>query len=332
MILSLKASSLAAATAALALAAVPALVSAQSAPAAPVSTATASAGAPGAPSANLIAYSSSDAANPFAGEDLAGQSLGSAPDGSMKVAPQYGGGYGGGRYHRYDQNSGFSHLALEFGGGFTAPIGNAASGGFTTLLDAGTTDTTKYPTETWGGNFLVGGGWNFTRHFTLLGEYSYNSMKIPGSTLSAVYNESDLESQGVDEIGGNTHIQGVTAEALYYFYTGDKHTYSAYVIGGGGYYHRSINFTTPVEEEDFYGDVYEENETFSSYSDNAAGVNLGVGLTFKPFGQYASAKLFAEARYVFVDTPSESFADLSNNNVLHAGTQEYIPVTVGIRF
>jgi hypothetical protein len=321
MTLSPKASSLAAATAALALATFSSAAFAQATPSAP------------APSTGTIAYSSSAAANPFAGEDLAGQYLGSAPNGTMKVAPQYGGGgYGGGRYHRDDQNGRFSHLALEFGGGFSAPIGNAASGGFTTLLDAGTTDTAKYPTETWGGNFFVGGGWNFTKKFALLGEYSYNAMKIPGSTLSAVYYESDLGSQGIGAIGGNTHTQGVTAEALYYYYAGDKHTYSAYVIGGGGFYHKSTNFTTPVEEEDFYGDVYEQNVTFSSYSDNAPGLNIGTGLTFKPFGQYSPAKLFAEARFVFVDTPGESSADITNNNVLHTGSQEYIPVSVGIRF
>lgn len=324
MTLSLKASSLAAATAALALAAAPVFVSAQTAPAAPAPSA---ASGSAAPSANMIAYSSSDAANPFAGEDLVGQSLGSAPDGSMKVAPQYGGGYGGGRYHRYDQGGGFSHFAFEAGGGFTAPIGNAASGGFTTLIG----DGSNYGTETWGGNFLVGAGWNFTKRFALLGEYSYNSMKIPGTTLSAVYNESGLDAEGISTIGGNTHTQGVTAEGVFYYYNSDKRSYSAYLIGGGGWYHKSTNFTTPVVEEDFYGE-YVANETFDSYSDNAGGLNLGTGIAFKPFGQYSQAKLFAEARFVFVDTPAESYADLSNNNVLHTGTQEYIPVTVGIRF
>ena len=278
----------------------------------------------------MIAYSSS--ANPqnlFAGEDIDGRDAGSAPDGTIsKAAPQYGGGYGGGRYHRYDNGGGFSHIAIEAGGGFTAPIGNDVNGGFTTLVGG---PGNSYGTETWGGNFMVGGGWNFTKRFALLGEYSWNTNKIPGRTLSAVYNESGLFDQGIDQIGGNIHTQGVTAEGVYYYYNSNRHSYAGYVIGGGGYYHKSTNFTTPVVEESFYGE-YEENETFSSYSDNAGGFNIGTGISFKPFGEYSHAKLFAEARYVFVDTPAESYADLTNNNVLHTGTEEYIPVTVGIRF
>jgi hypothetical protein len=223
-------------------------------------------------------------------------------------------------------------LAFEAGGGFTAPLGNDVNGGFTTLLAEPGTPSTNYGTDTYGGNFLFGAGWNFSKRFALLGEYSYNTNKIPGRTLSAVYNEGDFAADDLTSIGGNVHTQGITAEPVFYYYNSDKHSYAAYVIGGGGYYHKSTNFTAPVEEESIYGGVYIVNETFSSYTNNSLGFNLGTGVSFKPFGPDSRAKLFLEARYVFVDSPRETAADISNQNVLNTGTEEYIPVSVGIRF
>ena len=285
-----------------------------------------------APSLQTVAYSSSSSGyNPYAGEDIDGRSLASAPDGRiMTVAPQYGGGYGGGRYHPSSGNGTWSHLAFEAGGGFTAPIGNAASGGFTSVIGTGQ----KFPTITYGGNLLVGAGWNFTKRFALLGEFQYDSNKIPGVTLSTLYSQLDpvvgLSANGIANIGGNVHTYSVTAEPMYYYYNSDKHSYAGYIIGGGGWYHKSTNFTAPVESLSYYGGAYISNQTFDSVSDNALGANLGTGISFKPFGQYSKAKLFAEARYVFVNTPAETAT--TNPNTFHTGTEELIPVTFGIRF
>ena len=86
-------------------------------------------------------------------------------------------------------------------------------------------------------------------------------------------------------------------------------------------------------EESFFGE-FVTNQTFQNYADNALGFNIGTGVSFKPFGQDSRAKLFAEARYTFVNTPGESFADVTNQNsiILHTGSEEIIPVTFGIRF
>ena len=279
------------------------------------------------------AYSSSASGlNPFAGEDIDGRSLASAPDGTIRtIAPQYGGGYGGGRYHPSSDNGTWSHLAFEAGGGFTAPIGNAASGGFTSVIGTGQ----RFPAITWGGNFLVGAGWNFTKRFALLGEFQWDSNKIPGRTLSALYLQLDpaagLSANGIYSIGGNVHTLSLTAEPVFYYYNSSKHSYAGYLIGGGGWYHKSTNFTAPVQSFDpYYGGTYVTNQTFDSVSDNALGANIGTGISFKPFGEYSKAKLFAEARYVFVNTPSETAT--TNPNTFHTGTEELIPVTFGIRF
>ena len=269
-------------------------------------------------------YSTSSTHALLAGEDIDGSSVASEPTSAPSASPQYGGGgYSG--YHE----SRWSHLAFEAGGGFTAPIGNDVNGGFTTAIG----DGNNYGTNGWGGNLLVGAGWTFTKRFSLLGEYQFNSSKIPGRTLSAVYNSdaADYESAGIASIGGNVHTNSITAEPVFYYYNSNKHNYAGYLIGGVGWYHKSINFTAPVEEETFYG-VYVANETFNSYSDSGVGFNLGSGVSFKPFGADSRAKLFAEARYVYADTPKESAADTTNNNVLHTGTEGLIPVSVGIRF
>jgi hypothetical protein len=132
---------LAIATAAVSLAAAPAVAFAQTSNVA-------------APALQTVAYSSSSSGqNPFAGQDIDGRSPASAPDGTMRtVAPQYGGGYGGGNYHRYSDNSRFSHLAFEAGGGFTAPLGNDVNGGFTTLLaEPGTPSTAATSSSEQGG-------------------------------------------------------------------------------------------------------------------------------------------------------------------------------------
>ncbi len=280
-----------------------------------------------------LAYSSSASGwNPFAGEDIDGRSVGSAPNGGVRaLAPQFGGGGGNGRYHHNDANIGWSRFAIEAGGGFTVPIGNAVNGGFTSVIGNGQ----NYGTITYGGNFLAGGGYNFSKRLGILGEFAYNANKIPGRTLSALYAQLDpqvgLAAAGISSIGGNVHTYSVTAEPIFYYFNNSKGKLGAYVIGGGGWYHKSTNFTAPVQSYDpYFGGTYTVNQTFSTVSDNALGGNLGTGIYFKPFGEYSSAKLFAEARYVFVNTPAET--STTNANTFHTGTEELIPISFGIRF
>lgn len=286
------------------------------------------------PALQQLAYSSSASGyNPFAGEDIDGRDLGSGPSGAVRTlaSPQFGGGGGTGRYHHNDANVGWGHLAFEAGGGFTAPIGNAVNGGFTSVLG----DGQNYGTITWGGNALIGGGYNFSKRFGILGEFQYNSNKIPGRTLSVLYTQLDpavgLSDNGIFTIGGNVHTYSVTAEPIFYYYNSSKGKFGGYLIGGGGFYHKSTNLTAPVTSIDpYFGVEFTSNQTFSSVSDNALGGNLGTGVYFKPFGEYSSAKIFAEARYHFVNTPAET--PTTSSDTFHTGTEELIPVTFGIRF
>ena len=122
------------------------------------------------------------------------------------------------------------------------------------------------------------------------------------------------------------------------FYTSD--TWGAYVIGGGGFYHKTANITTPaIEEEDtFFGpEEFEANQTIDKYTSNAFGVNAGVGATYK-FSRFASMKFYVEARYAYTfNSPRTfSFGDVNGNgfNVFPQNSAKtgFIPVTFGVRF
>jgi hypothetical protein len=187
----------------------------------------------------------------------------------------------------------FHGLAFEAGGGFSAPIGN---------------DT---PYISWGGNFTGGAGLHFSRRISLLGEFQFMDNKLPGALVAAGGGQT-----------GNAHIISITADPVIDLFP--KSANSVYITGGGGYYHKSTNFN--IEECcDFYG--YPVTVTANSFSSNQAGGNIGLGFTHRLGGVYGDGtmKLFAEARYVFINTPP-----ITASNGL--GTTELIPVTLGIRF
>ncbi len=234
---------------------------------------------------------------------------------SPNPSPQYG---NSNRYPTYQ--SSFSHIAIEAGAGFTAPIGN---------------DTHPYESpgwnvnETWGWNVNVGGGWNFTKHFGALLEYTFDKQKIPGDTLSTIYAQANADGAGLTyPLGGNVNTWSFTVDPIYYVPV--THRSGVYVTGGGGFYRKVANFTEPqLEEECYYyycGYGY-GNATAAHSSSNQGGINAGFGLYWKAFGEDSNAKFYAETRYVWVDSPVASDKD-----PFGGGTEGLIPVTVGIRF
>jgi hypothetical protein len=210
------------------------------------------------------------------------------------ASPQYG--QNNNRYPEY--TSRWSHVAFEAGAGFTAPVGN---------------DTNGY--DTYGYNVTLGGGWNFTKHIGALLEYQFNRNKIPGATLAEV---------GAPD--GNINTWSLTIDPIYYVPI--THSFGGYVTGGGGFYRKVTNFTAPEQVEECYYFCYYgyANETIGHFSSNQGGLNIGVGGYWKAFGEDSNAKLYAEARYVWVDSPA---ATPTQNG---EGTEGLIPVTFGIRF
>ena len=240
------------------------------------------------------AVSSSDDNKSFLyGEDIDGASLAAAPDPSPK--PQYG--QTSSRYPTYENK--WSKLAIEAGGGFNAPV----------------SDATTY--STYGYNLTLGAGWNVNKVLGAMLEYQFIDDKIPGATLAAV-----------GAPGGYTHVWSFTIDPVVNLPTTGR--LGAYFTGGGGFYRKVVTFTTPVPVLycDYFGYCFigTQNVTIGHFSSNQGGMNIGGGLTWKAFGPDSKGKLFAEARYLWVDSPSASATQQGT------GTFTTIPVTFGIRW
>jgi hypothetical protein len=239
---------------------------------------------------------------------LASLDMPAAP--TAKASAQYGQ-YGrrnpNNRYPYYQSN--WSHLAFEVGAGATAPVGNAKRDGW----------------ETWGYNVMVGAGWNFNSHFGALIEYQFNRMKIPGSTLTALAIDN-----GIPQLGGNINTWSLTFDPIAYMPLSPR--FGTYLTGGGGFYRKVTNFTESVlstQCDPIYFYCYQGYvpTTVAHSSSNQLGANIGFGLYWKAFGDYSNAKLYAETRYVFVNSPLASPKDPYGS-----GTEGFLPVTFGLRF
>jgi hypothetical protein len=211
-----------------------------------------------------------------------------------------------GQYGQSGQNSRYpysqsrwSHLAFEVGGGLTSPVGYASSG--------------KY--ETYGYNVTLGGGWNFNKRFGVLLEYQFNKNKIPGATLAA---------EGFP--GGNINTHSVIVEPV--FYQPVTHTVGVYGLAGTGFYRKVTNFTAPQLVQQCYYFCYSgySNQTVANFSSIQAGFDVGGGLYWKAFGEDSNAKLYAEVRYKWIDSPKPTGTQNGE------GTEALIPVTLGVRW
>ncbi|MCL5262806.1 MAG: outer membrane beta-barrel protein [Acidobacteria bacterium] len=227
--------------------------------------------------------------------ELVGNDLVSPLTPHMKAGAQYGGQYGS-RYPTY--NSTFSRIAFEVGGGMVAPIGN---------------DTHGY--ETFGWNFTVGAGMNFTKRFGLLGEFMFKRNKIPGATLAQVGTS-----------GGYIGDWSFTVDPI--VYQPFTQTVGMYVTGGGGFYHKTTAFTQLVPQTFCYYFCYSGYApvVVSSFSSNQGGFNGGLGFYWKAFGPDSNAKLYIESRYIWIDSPRPTKTQNGE------GTEGLIPLTIGLRF
>ena len=239
--------------------------------------------------------------------------LSSEPAPSGVASPQYGGRKSS-QYPGYEST--FSHIAFEGGVGFTIPVGPDTSFSQTDL-----NNDYLSPSESTGWNVNVGAGWMFTKRFGALIEYTFDKQGMPGDYLNALAAANGLSPGG---LGGNINTWDIALEPI--FYQPFSHRSGGYVTGGAGFYRKVTNFTEPVEECYFY--CISEASTVDHFSSNQAGFNIGIGFYRKVFGEDSNAKLFAEVRYVWVDSPQASASNYYNGS----GTEELIPVSFGIRF
>ena len=189
--------------------------------------------------------------------------------------------YGSGPYdaNHAAYQSRWDRLAVEAGGGFTAPLGNSSGD------------------LTWGWNFRGGLGYNVSHKVAVLAEYEFDYNKIPAAIL-----------EQVGTPGGNVHTWSLTLDPEWKYKTCGN--WGGYLIGGGGFYRQLTSFTEPVLAQGIYCNFfycypiyYTTNAVVSHYSSNQGGLNIGTGLTF---GNWNQAKFFAEARYEWLNTPGHA--------------------------
>ena len=162
--------------------------------------------------------------------------------------------------------------AFEAGGGFNAPIGN------------------DIPYITWGGNFTVGGGLHLSpKPSRCWGNTSSSPTNCPAHWWRPAAGET-----------GNAHIQSITIAPVIDLFP-KRATASMWPAAAAGITSQPTSMSWPVMT---FTDI-PVFVTANSFSSNQGGVNLGFGFTHRLGGVYGdgTAKLFAEARYLWIDTP-----------------------------
>ena len=223
--------------------------------------------------------------------------------------------YGRSRYEdRWHNKDGSTKIALVAGAGLNIPAGNTA----------------KYYTPHVA--IVAGAGFNFNKTFGVLAEFHYDKMGLTAGSINTDYNNTLVAITPLggtsDDLAGfdaNAHILSFSVNPVINLVGQRK--IGAYVTGGLGYYKKTTNFTLPQLSQDIYGDIFQQNVTFDSYSNGGLGYNGGVGLTYK-LSEFSSERLFMEARYEWINLgkTNSDFFPYNNRN------SEIIPVTVGIRF
>lgn len=188
-----------------------------------------------------------------------------------------------------------SRFNFDVGGGLAQPVGSISR----RILQ--------------GWNMQVGGGINFNPNLGITLEYMYNGgMGVDRNILNSL-NVPD----------GNAHVWGLTLNPTFRFGPREGRL-GGYVVAGGGFYRRTVEFTQPTTAFVPFFDPWfgftsfpvAENEVIGSVSKNAGGVDGSLGVTYALGG--SGAKFFAEARYHWIDTPTRPTT--------------IVPITFGIRW
>jgi hypothetical protein len=184
-------------------------------------------------------------------------------------------------------------VIVDLGAGFVQPVGGTGRS-----LDPG-----------W--NIKGGVGYNFSSVVGAMVQLDYDSLGINSTTLS-----------NLGFPGGDVHVFSATLDPIVHL-TPHSH-FDLYLIGGGGMYKRTQEFTQPgvataVGFDPFFG-FYQfgvpTTDILASYSVVKPGVNGGMGIGL---GSKWGGKFYAEARYHRIF--------MGNNH--HT---DYVPVSFGFRW
>lgn len=175
------------------------------------------------------------------------------------------------------------------------------------------------------GKHLQGGvGYNFTPRISLMLEGEYDIFSLSSKALASLGYPSGFNSIG-DQVGytkGNVHEVSVTLDPVYHLHP--KGSWDAYIIGGGGSFHRTVGLTEPTTAtatlyNPYFGlgaAGYPASTSPLNASNYKPGLDIGVG--FSVTARWHT-KIYLEAKY--------------NHVFLGAGQHmDYLPVTLGVRW
>jgi opacity protein-like surface antigen len=170
-------------------------------------------------------------------------------------------------------------LSFSIGGGPTVPAKHVSS-----RLDTGF-------------NLTAGVGFHPVRNFGIMTEFGFNRLSI---------NQTQLNNIGVPD--GSGRIYSLTVNPMIHLVP--KGRFDAYLIGGGGYYRRTIEFTAPSSAiatgfDPWYGIFFPvevpTTNVLGSFTQNKAGLNAGAGIAVR-LGEDSRSTIFAESRYHYIYT------------------------------
>ena len=196
---------------------------------------------------------------------------------------------------------------------FSAPIFGQSK--LTFSIGGGPTVPGKHSGANLNTGFNVTGGVGYHPHpvFGVMAEFGFNRMSLSDGALSRI---------GVP--GGSGRVYSATLNPM--FHLNPRGRWDVYLIGGGGFYRRTLEFTEPSSAiitgfDPFYGIFFPvqvpATNVLASYSQNKGGINGGAGIAVR-FGEDTRATFFAESSYHYIYTTPVRTA--------------MIPVTLGFRW
>lgn len=147
-----------------------------------------------------------------------------------------------------------------------------------------------------GWHVSVGGGLNITRHLSATLNYTYNGFGVSQRILS----EAEVP-------GGNSHLWSLTVDPKLRFSRSRR--FDPYLVGGVGYYRRTVQFTRPtiipaLVVDPFFGAIFNTlvpaDTVIGSITRDGVGGSGGAGFEVKL--PRTTAKFYTEARYHYADT------------------------------
>jgi hypothetical protein len=169
---------------------------------------------------------------------------------------------------------------------------------WTVDIGTGTSPTTGKISSrlTTGWNVDFRAGYEFNSGLGLVGDLMYSGLGVSHQVL-----------QTLQVPNGDAHMWSLTAGPIWRFPVADN--VHAYLLGGVGWYRRTVEFTQPtvgaIDVFDpwwgYIGPVLvPTNQVLGSVTKDALGANAGGGVSFS-LGQ-SGAAVFAEVRYHFANT------------------------------